>query len=186
MSDMNTPTPDGKAPRRWLGPAFLASVVVNVFLVALISVPLFFRPHDRGFGPPPDSHGPAMMHSALKALPEEDRQVIRRAMKEQFREIVPHIRESQAARDALTEAIAADPYDEAAVRAAFDDMSEAMTAMTEVGRDAMLDAFARLTPEQRQRVAEAMRDERRKMRTRWRDRMEERRSGSGDMPPPPE
>ena len=103
MSDMNTPTPDGKAPRRWLGPAFLASVVVNVFLVALISVPLFFRPHDRGFGPPPDSHGPAMMHSAFKALPEEDRQVIRRAMKEQFREIVPHIRESQAARDALTE-----------------------------------------------------------------------------------
>ncbi|MBO6903629.1 MAG: periplasmic heavy metal sensor, partial [Parvibaculum sp.] len=130
-----------------------------------------------------DSHGPAMMHSAFKALPEEDRQVIRRAMKEQFREVMPHIRESQTARDALTEAIAAEPYDESAVRAAFDDMSRAMTAMTEVGRDAMLDAFARLTPEQRQRVAEAMREERSKMRKRWHDRIEERRSGSGETPP---
>lgn len=183
MSDMNTR--DAKLPRRWLGPAFLASVAVNVFLVALISAPLFFRPHGGEFGPPPEGHGAGMLHGAFKALPEEDKLVIRQTMKKNFREILPYMRESQAARDALTDAIAADPYDEAAVRAAFDDMSKAATAMTDMGRDAMLEAFARLTPEQRQRVAEAMREERRKIRIRFRERMEERRSGPDDMPPPP-
>lgn len=184
MTDMNTP--EGKLPRRWLVPAFLASVAINVFLIAMISVPLFFRAPDRDFGLPPEGHGPGMLHGAFKTLPEEDRRVIRRAMKSQFREVLPHIRESQAARDALTEAIAADPYDEAAVRAAFDDMSKAMAVMSDMGRDAMLEAFAKLTPEQRQRVSEAMRHERREMRMRFRERMEERRSGQDKNSASPE
>ena len=182
MSDMNT-APDGKPSRRWLGPAFLASVAINVFLIALISVSVFSRPQDRGFGPPPEGHGAMLMHGAFKALPEEDRLVFRRTMRENFRKILPHMHETQEARDALIDAISAEPYDEGAVRDAFDDMSKAAAVMSDMGRDAMLDAFATLSPEQRQRVAEAMREERQKVRKRFREHMEKRRSGSGEMPP---
>ena len=189
MSDM-TPPPAGKASRRWLGPAFLVSLAFNLFLVALIAVAFVKGPGGREFGPPPRGHGPALMHGAFKELPEEDRQLIRRAMKEQFREIRPHIRRSQEARDELADALAAELYDEAAVRAAFDRMSAAMTAMSDAGRDAMIETFAKLTPEQRQRVAEAMRKDRERVKALWRKHGGERR-GEGaedapdDMPPPP-
>ena len=45
MSDM-TPPPSGKASRRWLGPAFLASLALNLFLVALIAVAFVRGPAD--------------------------------------------------------------------------------------------------------------------------------------------
>lgn len=186
MSDMNV-TSSGKGPRRWVGPALLASLAINIFLVGLISVPLFFQPHDRGFGPPPKGHGPMMMHNAFRELPEEDRLAFRRAMREKFYKVIPFIRDSQEARDALADAIAADPYDEAAVRAAFDDIEKAMISMGEAGRDAMLEVFAKLSPEQRQRVADAMREEQERIQERW----EERRATGGrpelgDRQPPGE
>lgn len=168
MNDMND-----KPQRRWLGPAFLASLALNLFLVALIAVPVIKGPPDR-YGPPPKGYGPSLMYGALKELPEEDRLVIRRAMRERFRDVAPHIRETREARDKLIDAIAAEPYDEAAVRAAFDDISQATMAMSELGRDAMLNGFAKLTPEQRQRVAEAMREDREKTKAIWRKHHEGR------------
>ncbi|MFN4355928.1 periplasmic heavy metal sensor [Parvibaculum sp.] len=182
MSDMS-PTPAGKPLRRWLGPALLISLALNLFLVALISVPFFKGPRDGGFGPIPRGHGPALMQGAFRELPEEDRQEIRRAMREKFREIRPHFKEMHEARDALAGALAAEPYDEAAVRAAFDGMSSAMMAMSDMGRDAMLETFAKLTPEQRKRVADAMRKDRDRM-MRW--RRDGRETGPDDMPPPME
>lgn len=185
MSEM-TPEPAGKPERRWLGPAFLVSLAFNLFLVALISVALVKGPPGGEFGPPPRGEGAALLHGAFKELPEEDRKEIRRAMREKFREIRPHFSEMQEAREALADAVAAEPYDENAVRAAFDEVSRAMTAMSDMGRDAMLDGFARLTPEQRQRVADAMRKDRDRMKILMRGRdgnagIDIRR----DMPPPP-
>lgn len=171
MSNMND-----KPQRRWLGPVFLASLALNLFLVALIAVPVIKGPPDR-YGPPPKGYGPSVMYGALKELPEEDRLIIRHAMRERFREVAPHIRETREARDRLIDAIAAEPYDEAAVRAAFDAISEATMAMSALGREAMLDGFAKLTPEQRQRVAKAMREDREKskrIRFRHREGQDER------------
>lgn len=181
MSDM-TPPPAGKPDRRWLGPALLVSLVLNLFLVALISVPFFKGPRDGGFGPMPRGHGAVLMHGAFRELPEEDRQEIRRAMREKFREIRPLFREMHEARDALADVLAAEPYDEAAARAAFDGMSASMMAMSDMGRDAMLETFAKLTPEQRKRVAEAVRKDRERM-TRWRKGGPD--GEPDDMPPPP-
>lgn len=179
MSDM-TPPPAGKPVRHWLGPAFLISLALNLFLVALISVPLIMGPRGDGFGLPPGGPGAVLMHGAFRELPEEDRQEIHRAMREKFRDIRPHFREMQEARNALADALAAEPYDEAAVRAAFDRISAAMTTMSDMGRDAMLDTFSKLTPEQREHVADAMRRGGDRMKMRWR-----RDGGAGDMPPPP-
>lgn len=191
MSDTNDITPPAAGPqRRWLGPAFLASLAVNIFLLGLISVPLFFRPPPgAGFGLPPGGVGPGMFHRSFKDLPEADRKAIRRTMLGHFPEIRPHLLAMREAKSELADAVAADPYDEAAVRAAFDKMDLAMKQMGEVGRDAMMAGFEKLSPEQRKRVAEAMRKEERGHARRF------ERSGEGhgagempermELPPPP-
>ncbi|MEP2830258.1 periplasmic heavy metal sensor [Parvibaculum sp.] len=191
MSETNVTPPSGKQPRRWLGPAFLASLTLNIFLVGLISVPLFFRAGpDMDFGPPPGGAGPGMFHQSLRDLPEEDRRAIRKVMLGHFPQIRPHLVEMRKAKMELAAAVAADPYDEDAVRDAFDKMELAMKEMGEIGRDAMMTGFAKLTPEQRQRVGEAMRKEEENGRMRWRDRRDNRegRDGPpdvpGDMEPP--
>jgi len=164
-------TPAAKSHRPWLGPALLASVALNLFLLALIAVPFVIGPPD-GAGRGHHLGMPGMYHS-LKELPREDRQAIRDTMRGHFPAIRPHLRDMGAARAVLAEALAADPYDETAARAAFDSMDAAMREMTAIGRDAMLAGFAKLTPEQRQRVAQAMRDEGSRYKMRLRDRREE-------------
>ncbi|ABS62576.1 conserved hypothetical protein [Parvibaculum lavamentivorans DS-1] len=166
MSDMNTPTPEKR--RRWLGPALLVSLAVNLFLLGLISVPLIMGPPDRG-GPRGSMHG--LFHESFRDLPEGDRAAIRKVMIGHFPAIRPHLRSMRDAKSRLSEALAAEPYDEATVRAAFDDMDAAMREMTAIGQNAMMAGFAQLTPEQRRRVAEAMRESenRRHMKFRFRD-----------------
>jgi len=175
-----SPTPEpssAKMPRRWLAPALLASLALNLFLIALMAVPLLMGP------PGLDRHGPpgmmGMYHS-FKDLPRGDREAIREAMRGKFPAIRPHMRDMGAARAALADALAAEPYDEAAVRAAFDTMDEAMREMTAVTRDAMLAGFAKLSPEQRQRMAEAMREGGERHKLRWRERREEDRGEQQD------
>lgn len=192
MSDIGTsPSPAPEKPRRWLGPAFLASVALNLFLLGLLSVPLFMGPpHEFAMRVPGPGGGPGMFHSSFKDLPEEDRDAIRSTMLGHFSEIRPHLRAMQEARLGLADALEAEPYDESAVRAAFDAMDESMREVGAVGRDAMMAGFAKLSVEQRHRVAEAMRERRERPKMLWRDR----RGGDGvgimpgmpdDMPPPP-
>lgn len=192
MTDTGTtPSAASEKPRRWLGPAFLASVALNLFLLGVLSVPLFMGPHrDFAMRVPEPGSGTGMFHSSFKDLPKEDRDAIRGTMLRHFSQIRPHLRAVQEARLGLADALAAEPYDEGAVRAAFDAMDAAMRDVGAASRDAMMAGFATLSPEQRHRVAEAMRERRQPVKTLWRDR----RGGDGpeampgipdDMPPPP-
>jgi Spy/CpxP family protein refolding chaperone len=170
MSTTPEPSP-AKTPRRWLGPALLGSLALNLFLIALMAVPLVMGGPGRG-GPALHGPMPGMFHS-LKDLPRGDRQAMRDAMRDHFPEVRLHMRDMGAARTALADALAADPYDEAAARAAFDAMDGAMREMTAIGRDAMLAGFAKLTPEQRQRMAQAMREGGDRYRMHFRDRRDD-------------
>ncbi|MBX3492509.1 MAG: periplasmic heavy metal sensor [Parvibaculum sp.] len=170
-------TSPAKTPRRWLGPALLGSMALNLFLIALMAVPLVMGPPD---GKRPGSPGMSGMFHSLKDLPREDREAIRQAMRGHFPAIRPHLRDMGAARTALADALAADPYDEVAARAAFDTMDEAMREMTAVTRDAMLAGFVKLTPEQRERMAQALRDGGERHKLRWRERREEGRGEPRD------
>lgn len=192
MNDTGTsPSPAPEKPRRWLGPAFLASVALNLFLLGLLSVPFFMGPrHEFAMRVPGPGGGPGMFHSSFKDLPKEDRDAIRSTMLGHFSEIRPHLRAMQEARLGLADALEAEPYDESAVRAAFDAMDESMRQVGVIGRDAMMAGFAKLSTEQRHRVAEAMRERRDRTKMLWRDR----RDGEGDgimpgmpddMSPPP-
>ncbi len=194
MSDTGTsPSPAPEKSRRWLGPAFLASVALNLFLLGLLSVPFFMGPrHEFAMRVPGPGGGPGMFHSSFKDLPEEDRDAIRSTMLGHFSEIRPHLRAMQEARLGLADALEAEPYDESAVRAAFDAMDESMREVGAASRDAMMAGFAKLSPEQRHRVAEAMRERRDRAKMFWRDRRDGGGDGIGimpgmpdDMPPPP-
>ncbi len=191
MSDENTSTA-AKPPRRWLGPALLASFAVNLFLIALISVPLFSRPHD-GFRDHSRGPMPGMFHESFKDLPKQDRAAIRKAMVSHFPEIRPYLVAMRDAKTRLADALAADPYDETEVHAAFDDLDKAMSGMGTVGRTAMMAGFAQLTPEQRKHVAQAMRERHSKAVRRGYDRDDDDRDrgpgpeddlGPPDMSPP--
>ncbi|MEQ8267690.1 MAG: periplasmic heavy metal sensor [Parvibaculum sp.] len=191
MTDTGTSlSPAPEKPRRGLGPAFLASVALNLFLLGVLSVPLFIDPpRDFAMRVPGPGSGTGMFHSSFKDLPKEDRDAIRGTMLEHFSQIRPHLRAVQEARLGLADALEAEPYDASAVRAAFDAMDAAMRDVGAASRDAMMKGFTKLSPEQRRRVAEAMRERRPHVKTLWRDR----RPGDGpeampglpdDMPPP--
>lgn len=179
MSDEN-PSTAVKPPRRWLGPALLASVAINLFLVALVSVPLFTGPHD-GFGVRRHGSMHTMLHESFKDLPKQDRAAIRKAMVGHFPEIRPYLVAIRDAKTRLADALAADPYDETDVRAAFDDLDKAMSGMGIVGRNAMMAGFAQLTPEQRKHVAQAMREQHTGATSHRRDRRNSDGGSNGGM-----
>jgi uncharacterized membrane protein len=93
----------------------------------------------------------------LAALPPETREIMRRELADSWRESRQLRRAAlQARRDAFA-AASAEPYDAERVRAAFARLREADQAAVGVFHDNVIDAFARLTPEQRREALDALR-----------------------------
>jgi uncharacterized membrane protein len=93
----------------------------------------------------------------LASLPPETREIMRRELADSWRESRELRREAlQARRDAFL-AASAEPYDAERVRAAFVRLREADQAAIGVFHDNVIDALARLTPEQRQEALDALR-----------------------------
>ncbi len=163
--------------RRWLGPALLVSLIINLFLLGMIATALIFhRP------PPGDEFGPVpspffrMLQKDMGGRRPDDRAVVRSIMIQQFPIIRPYIVKIEIARRDLAQAIGATPYDPAKVSAAFERVDQAQAEMIRATRDAMVQGFGKLDPAQRERLAETMR------------KQAERRitnKGSEDGPPPP-
>lgn len=182
MSDMNQQTDTGSAPkpRRWLGPAFLASAALNIFLIAVILAPLVlhWRP-----GPPPDNFGDKGprhgIFGALRELPPEDRKLLRQSMRDSFREMRPYLRKAGSGRKELAAAIAADPFDPDKVRTALAGIDAPMDEVRKIGQTSFIDTLEKMTPEQRKHVAEKIGEERH---PRWERDDDDDRKG----PPPPE
>lgn len=94
----------------------------------------------------------------LRALPPETREVMRRELGESWGESQEARQAAlQARRDAFA-AAAAEPYDEARVRAAFARLRAADQSAIGVFHDNVAQAFARLTPEQRREALAALRE----------------------------
>ena len=182
MSDMNQPTDSGSAPkqRRWLGPAFLASAALNIFLIALIAAPLIFhwRPEEgpEGFseGPPP---GPPGIFRALRELPPEEQKLLRQSMRESFRQMLPLLREAREKRKELAKAMAADPFKPDDVRAVLAKMDEPMDQVRKIGQESLIITLEKMTPDQRKHFAEKIGEEHH---LRWRRDDDDR-----DAPPGP-
>lgn len=156
---MSSETPNTTRPvRKWLGPALLASLVINLFLVAAITVGMV-RNMDRVARGPASPLG-MPHHIVARQLSGEERERLKAAMMENRRELRPLLREIRQARQALGVAVGADPYDAEAVSAAFAEMRAGMDAMAAQSQDILVEVFADLTPESRAKIAEAIRQDR--------------------------
>jgi len=165
--------------RGWVGPALLASLVLNLFLVGLLAGPMFFHrpPHKemRVYGPPSPFMG--MLDRRTRSLPEDDRAAIRNIMVEQFPNIRPYFRKIGESRMALADALGGDPYDPEKVRAAFDDLDKAFGGMNKVLNESVIQGFSKLPADQRARIAQAMKEKvaRRKENRRDHEKEQDRR-----------
>ena len=92
----------------------------------------------------------------LQALPPETREIMRRELADSWTESRELRRAAlQARRDAFA-AAASEPYDTERVRAAFVRLREADQRAIGVFHDNVVEAFARLTPEQRREAMQAL------------------------------
>ena len=165
--------------------ALTLSVLVNLLLLGIVAGYLVGKSPDRsedrrGDRPPPGpmSSEYALARGIVDLGPEEDR----RAVIGMFRNIVVDngegLRRRIEARNALSMAVAQDPYDPEALRRAMNDLQAADHELQMAFQDAIVARLAELTPEQRQQLGVMMtRDHPR--RGRFGDR---RREGA----PPPE
>jgi len=165
--------------RRWLGPALLISLVINLFLLGMIATAVIFHrpPPGSEFGPVPSPFF-RMLQKGFAAQRPDDRAVVRNIMIGQFPIIRPYIVKIEIARRDLAEAIGETPYDPAKVSAAFDKIDQAQAEMIRATRAAMVEGFGKLDPEQRARLAETMRKQA--------ERRISHKGGEDGPPPPPE
>lgn len=153
---MSSETPHTVPPvRKWLGPALLVSLVINLFLVAAIAAGAI-RNMDRGGR---DHAAPMGLphHIIARQLSGEEREKLKAVMRENRSELRPLFRDMRQARQALSEAIAADPYDPEAAKAAFAELRAGMDALATQSQDILVQAFADLSPESREKIAKALR-----------------------------
>ncbi|MEN6541961.1 periplasmic heavy metal sensor [Parvibaculum sp.] len=147
------------AERRWVGPALLVSLIINLFLVGMIAAALIFgTPVPPGVEP---GRVPApffkTLHKGADGLPPGDRAAMRKIMIDQFPLIKPRLAALETARRELADALGAPTYDAARVAAAFAKVDTVQAEISQAARTAMIQGFSRLTPEQRARVADSMR-----------------------------
>lgn len=125
--------------------AAIAAIALNLLLIGLFAGLTLGggrigedRGHVRREGP-----------GAAAQLPPAARVELRRASIAAVRASQAERREARAAREALVETVRREPYDPAAVKAAFARMRAADAAALQPLHDAMADALASLPPEQR-------------------------------------
>lgn len=154
MSDTNNTQPSRTGgPRRWLGPAFLASLVVNLFLVGLIASSMWMHREQ------PRSHGgpmPFFLGGDQSDMTKEDRDAMRQMMRGQFKTVLPFLTEMDGSRVDLAKAIGQTPYDPAKVSEAFARVEQAQSEIGQTMREAMVKGFGEMSDAQRQRLAKVM------------------------------
>ena len=134
--------------RRWLVPGFLlVSLALNVFLVSAL-VGRYARDH----GPGPE--GPIGFRGLTDGLPQAARETVRDSFRARRGEIRQERQELRAARRAVQEALAADPYDPDAARRAFGALREASGELARLAQDSLVEAAGRLPAAQRRELLE--------------------------------
>ncbi len=152
-SPMNSVPP---APRRnnWL----IASVALNTFLLGGIASAVLLGPHrpppGMAMGGRPPMHGPGPFAEGLSEAGRQ-RLMAQRAADEAA--MGEHLTALRAARDAMDQAFAAEPFDRAAFDAAFAQMRAAESAMSASMGERVAALATTLSPDDRKAFARSMR-----------------------------
>ncbi|MEM7330337.1 MAG: periplasmic heavy metal sensor [Pseudomonadota bacterium] len=116
----------------------------------------------------------ALMRGLDQSVPADQRRAVRQAFRQAFSGSRQERVKLRDARQTLGRLLAADPYDAAAVQAAFEDMRAADAAMKARVHDVLAEQFGTLSVEQRRAILEDF------------NRRGRGRAGPrGDRPPPP-
>lgn len=150
-----------------LGNLVLLGLLAGIFLKA--PKPMHARIHE---------DRPAIM------LSEEDRAAVRQLMRESFEAGREAMEVRRTAERTLAETLRAEPYDEAAARAALASLREADRTARDIVADRMFDGLSDLSPDQRALVAKIMAGNLDK-RGKRHDKIKKFREHRGEAPPPP-
>lgn len=125
----------------------IASLVVNGLLIGLLAGGALGK---RNQPPPSANAGEFQIARGINQVASpEDRRAVRQALREAFRNTRDERRALRSAREALKQAMLADPYDQAAVQAAFVDLRAADSDVKVGLHDALALQMGKLSVEQR-------------------------------------
>lgn len=144
-------TPKRRAPR-WMKWTLGVSLALNLVLIGLL-IGAGIRHHvlgEAGFG------GPRTIFHILRELPSEKRDQARAMVKERRADISAARRLRAEARGALGDAIAADPYDAAAVSAAFETLRTREYEMRSLSHSVVTEILADIEAEERRELGERL------------------------------
>ncbi|HYZ61178.1 MAG TPA: periplasmic heavy metal sensor [Acetobacteraceae bacterium] len=134
----------------WRTRLLFLSFAINLFAIALIAAHLAMR------SPSPGPQRPDMIIERMaRDLPPEDATRFRAAMAAKLPDIEIAHQRMDAAKAELSQAISRTPYDQAEVRRAMKDWQAAWVAMSDQLGAGVLAALSDLSPDGRQRLAEA-------------------------------
>lgn len=157
MSEVTRPEPTPSEPTgsRRLKYALIASLALNLLVVGAVGGALYTF----GFGkhpPPRFAHGRGEdfgLMGLTRTLPEERRKDIRKKLRDDRERLRPLIEDLRAARRDAATKLAADPFDSAALKGAFDVSGEKDRAVREAAIAAFLSHAEQLTADERRRLA---------------------------------
>lgn len=148
--------PPKRRPRRWKSVLLIASLALNIFIVAFVlgqATRGYFddgrRPFDRG--------NPRVDWSEMvDRLPPQARDEARTVLRESGEEMRDLARGLQQARDAATRAVLAEPYDEAVAQAAFAEVRQRTDDIQRLIQEGLLRIAGNLDTDERRQMFERL------------------------------
>ncbi|WP_445679460.1 periplasmic heavy metal sensor [Radicibacter daui] len=141
---------------RWAAVALGTSVLVNVFLVGFLTAWAMNGNFRRGPGPMGGPGMPmpmAMLGLSERAVTPEIFDQVKDIWKQNFDEARPLFQDMKAARQKVSAALRADPFDPAALKAALDELSASDTKIRASFQDGILETAGKVGPEGRELMA---------------------------------
>lgn len=142
---MSDPVTDTRRPARWMRPALVVSLALNLLILGAIGGALLLH----GPGPGHHRHGGFAGGPITRALSDEDRRAIGRQMRRAYAEGTLPGRGGRADFDALLAAIRAQPFDRDALARAMAARRAAMQAHLDLGQRLLLDRLSDMSDAER-------------------------------------
>ena len=137
---------------KWLIGALAASLVVNLVLIGFVAGRM-----SSGFAPGAGIDPTLGLPRLLRFMEEERRREVLADAISYRRELRPTLRQMRAVQRRIHASVTADPFEEDALRNAFNDFRGNLEASQAKSHEAFVTVVSRLTPEERRLLAEAMR-----------------------------
>jgi uncharacterized membrane protein len=137
----------------WLIGGLAVSLIVNLLLVGFVVGRM-----TSGFSMPPMRPDPTMgIYRMIDFLPDARRDEIKGMLRADMRNIRPELRELRQVHRRIREAVTADPFVRADLETALADLRTRLGSTQVAAHESFVDVASKLTPEERDQLADAMR-----------------------------